>query len=202
MRHGVYLGFLHRPDTNPFLWAACLSGCYSRSFDERHPPRDYELMRAFGAFMMRELLDFAVRRAGIPPCVPSGEKGVATYLADSRFLMRVMVLLLLSQDFLRLGFGAACEKAIVALGQCLSRWRGRRIGAGDGLYTLLPLFPFRIVRMDSDIRTPKAPSSVCLGAHSAGFQGKGSLEMMLRLPLAEGVLQAGAVPQKPCRQPA
>ena len=48
---------------------------------------------------MLELLSFAGRRAGTPPCVLSREKGVATYFADSYLLSRITVLLLLCQDF-------------------------------------------------------------------------------------------------------
>jgi hypothetical protein len=52
---------------------------------------------------MLELLDFTGRRAGAPPRVLSREKGVATYFADSYFLIRVAVLLLLRQGVAPLG---------------------------------------------------------------------------------------------------
>ena len=64
-------------------------------------------MRALGTFIMQELLGFTVRRAGTSSCVLSRKKGVATYFADSHLLLCVAVLLLLRQDFLLLGFGAA-----------------------------------------------------------------------------------------------
>lgn len=52
---------------------------------------------------MLKLFGFTGWRAGAPPCVLSREKCVATYFADSYFLIRVTVLLLLRQDFSPLG---------------------------------------------------------------------------------------------------
>ena len=48
---------------------------------------------------MLDLLSFAGRRTGTPPCVLSREKGVATYFADSYLLIRITILLWLCQDF-------------------------------------------------------------------------------------------------------